>query len=53
MYKNKINITLYITGVCSCQFGRAVKANDLKSFGISRAGSNPAVDVFINYKLFF
>ena len=26
------------------QFGRAVKAYDSKSYGISRAGSNPAVD---------
>ena len=27
------------------RFGRVVKAKDLKSFGVTRAGSNPAADV--------
>lgn len=33
-------------GLSVSRFGRAVKAIDLKSIGISRAGSNPAADVF-------
>ena len=30
----------------ACRRGRAVKAIDLKSVGVPRAGSSPAVDVF-------
>ena len=29
------------------QFGRVVKAWDLKSHGVTRAGSNPAADAFL------
>ena len=40
-----------VKGFCSrvkvrvSQFGRVVKAKDLKSFGVTRTGSNPVADV--------
>ena len=37
--------------VCKSQFGRVVKAWDLKSHGVTRAGSNPAADVRFLYIL--
>ena len=35
------------------QFGRVVKAWDLKSHGVTRAGSNPAADVLLVFWLKF
>ena len=37
-----------IEGIDS-HFGRVVKAWDLKSHGVTRAGSNPADDAFFNF----
>ena len=33
------------------QFGRVVKAKDLKSFGVTRTGSNPVADVHFFLRL--
>ena len=42
-----------VTRSRNSQFGRVVKAWDLKSHGVTRAGSNPAADVLLQLAAFY